>query len=280
MSFFISTLLVVLIYLACGVAAGVVQRALGLLSVAHAVVLGCGAYAYAITTTMLELSLFAGLVVAILLSSVVGLLLTLLAVRVRDERYALVTFGVQVIWLGLATNLTSITGGVLGISGISVPGNESYLLMFVFATVVIATLFFSNFINTPLGAGGAVIEKSIELAMSLGVRYLLILSGVGFVYGGVIGLSGVILAAHVTFIDPTLFAVGTSVTVLSIAFFVVAKGVVGGFLGAVVLVGVPQFARLFGISSSEAGYFQLILSGVCLVIATILFLNGKKIENF
>ncbi|SEN38334.1 branched-chain amino acid ABC transporter permease [Nitrosomonas marina] len=276
MSFILSTFLLILIYSACGIIAGALQKSLGLLSVGHAAILGCGAYGYAVMTAKYGLDSSWGVVMAFLIGAISGIGLTTIAIRVKAERYALVSFGIHVAWIGLVTNVSALTGGVLGISGIPTLGSDIVLYASILVLIVLATYVFVLLEGTPLGAGCSVISQSIELAKTLGIRYSLIFAGLGLIYGAIIGLSGAILAVHLTFIDPTLFLISTSVTILSIAFFVVTQGAIGGLLGATLLVGVPQFVRLLGISSATAGYIQLMFSGIAIIIATILFFGDDR----
>jgi ABC-type branched-subunit amino acid transport system permease subunit len=138
-SFVLSTLLMMMLYTACGVVAGAVQKGVGLLSVGHAVVLGCGAYAYAATAKSGIGPLF-GIAAALLIGSLAGTGLTVLAARVNDERYALTSFGIQIVWIGLVTNLEAITGGVLGIPGIPTPGDTMALLAGTVPLVALAAI--------------------------------------------------------------------------------------------------------------------------------------------
>lgn len=267
----------VTLYAACGMVAGAVQKNVGLLSVGHAVVLGCGAYAYAAVTKSGISPLF-GIATALLVGSLAGIGLTILAARVNDERYALTSFGIQIVWLGLVTNLEAITGGVLGIPAIPAPGDTAALLGGAVSLVALGAIVHARLKGTAFGAGCAILGRSRELAATLGLRYILILVGLGFVYGAVLGTGGAVLAAHVSFIDPTLFAIGVSVTILGIAFFVVARGALGGLFGAALFVGVPQLVRLLGISTATAGYLQIMLSGIGIVAATAIWLR-KGTEN-
>lgn len=271
MSFVFSTLLMVMLYTACGIAAGAAQKAVGFLSIGHAVILSSGAYAYALVARS-AMNSFSGFLAALLVGALTGVCLTAVAARVNDERFAIITFGIQIVWIGLISNVESITGGVFGISGIPAP-SPAVLLTCATVLVTMAAIILIYLTGTPFAAGCAIFARNSELAATMGLRSMMILLCLGTVYGTLVGLAGGVLAAQLSFIDPTLFTIGTSVTILAIAFFVVAGGILGGLLGGVVLVGIPQLVRLLGISTATAGYLQLMLSGFILILATVVWIK-------
>jgi len=270
MNFALSILLLILVYAACGIAAGTVQRSLGLISIGHASVLGSGAYAYALTTTA-GAAPGVGALAALGIGVAAGAALVAFAGRVRGESYALVTFGIQIVWLGMVSNL-DVVGGALGIPRI--PGPDTLPLILMTAVLgLAAAIAYSRLNGTALAAAYAVVGRGMELARAFGIPVIPLLILQGAVYGAILGLSGAVLAAYISFIDPSLFGVGISVSILAIGFFTVARGVVGGVLGAVLLVGLPQLMRLVGLSSSFAGYVQVALSGLALLAVASLWIG-------
>lgn len=273
MSFILSIVLVVLLYAVCGIAAGAMQRHLGLVSISHAAVLGAGAYSYALSSTS-GAWMSIGMLLALCVGSAFGSLLAIMAVRVRGEAYTLATFGIQIVFLGVVSNVFFF-GGALGVSNIPTPGiwELVYLLCLIVSVVALG---YRQFQGTLLAGACAIVKRGPELARAVGLPLLPLLIFHGGLYGAILGISGAILAAYLTFIDASLFGVGVSVGILSIGIFVMEKGILGSTIGAFVIVGLPQALRLVGLSSSSAGYVQITLSGLVLFSVAIFWLQRRK----
>jgi branched-chain amino acid transport system permease protein len=279
MSFALSVLFLTLCFALAGLAAGWFGNRLGLLSVAHGAIIGSGAYAFALSSRSWGAS-YAGLLAAIIAGSIVGWGVTVLSERVIGEEFALASFGLQVIWTTLVRNLTSVTGGPLGIAavgslgvwGMSSGAFSHCLLVACVAAVVVgmrASVARSSFV-----VAAAFVRRSRELAVTLGVPSLWIRSQVGLIYGACLGAIGCLLASFVTFVGPDDFTTETSVSILAIAFIMMRERFTAALLGAVVIIGVPQILRLLGVAAGRAGFAELFMSGIIVMGSQLLQRRG------
>jgi branched-chain amino acid transport system permease protein len=276
MSFLIGVGVLVGIYALSGLVGAGVHRRLGVISIAHALVLGSGAYAFAQAAangSSVPISILAGTMSGIL----AGMLVTVCSVRLSNDAFALFSFALQVAWTGVVSNTRDITGGALGLGRIpNLPYSESLgvplaTLLWVCAVLVLMGLLLARVDRSPFSIGCSVVARSDELALTLGASPRTIRLQVGAVYGLGLGLAGTALAGYVGFIDPSLFLVGTSVTILAIGLFAGSRPLLAVILGASLFVGLPELVRILGVPPSRSGYLQLMISGIAVVLASIAY---------
>ena len=270
MSYWLGVGLVVSAFAAAGVAAGWAQRRLGLVSVAHGLVMGSSAYVFAILAAkgwQPGLAMIAGI-----LFGVVGAVgLALASAKVVAEDYALLSFAGQMAWIGLVVSARPITGGVLGIAGVPVPPFSSAIgvaeASLVWATTMLAGLvFFLAFEKVSgLSLGAVVVARSGELASTLGLPTTAIRATVGSAYGIALGGSGVLLASYLSFLGPDSFGIDISVGVLAAAFMAVWR-LWAGAVASAVLFGLPETLRLLDISYATSGFVRQVVGGLALMV--------------
>lgn len=283
MTYVLSNLVMVGIYCASGLAAGFLQRYLGAVSVGHGAIIGTGAYVYAI------LSKNGGTPVLALIGSVIFCIVlsaTMLNVffRVKKEHFPLVTFALQLVWETLILSLDSLTGGARGISAIEESFNLPELLCISLLLMALPAFALYFFAQTPFRAACLVLNRSLELAKTMNISHLPIFVIVSTVYGCVLGICGAIFASKLTVIDPTLFSLEMSISILAISYSVCRLGILGGIAGAAVLIGLPAYIRLLGFSSLDAAYLRVMISGLLLMgFAVYLFsarLRSGTIDSY
>src|SRR5579864_4648406 len=93
----------------------------GLLSVSHAAFFGVGAYTTAILMTVYKTNFFLSILVGVIISSVIALFIGLVLSKFKNDYYALVSLGFNVIMLSIFLNWQSLTQGPFGIPGIGRP---------------------------------------------------------------------------------------------------------------------------------------------------------------
>ena len=93
----------------------------GLLSVTRAAFYGFGAYSTAILMTRYGFNFFVSVGVGIVVSMALALLIGYVLSRFKDDYYALVSFGFNIIVFSIFLNWQDLTRGPLGIPGIGKP---------------------------------------------------------------------------------------------------------------------------------------------------------------
>lgn len=281
MSYLLGILLVSLLMLACGVVASEMQSRLRLVAVAYGALLGSGAYLYAICVTS-GISPVVSLCFSLMVGGFSGAVLFSLSHRVVLDDFALTSFSLQIAWTAAISISRPLTGGVLGISRIdNVPfsntlGVYSAPLAFAFLLVALAIGHSIVIERTQVSPALAIVAKSRQLSKTLGVPGLALRAMMGGACGGICACAGAVWAGHLSFIDPKLFGISLSVTILSIGIFG-SVGRWGMVCGTVLLVAIPQLLRLANVSADRASSMQMALSGLCLLYgAAVILADGSR----
>jgi branched-chain amino acid transport system permease protein len=90
----------------------------GMISLAHAGFYGVGAYKGALLAINFQLPFLLTLLIAMLLSGMLALVVSSIALRTIDDYFIICTLGIQVVVFSLMNNWMSLTNGPLGIPGI------------------------------------------------------------------------------------------------------------------------------------------------------------------
>ena len=163
----------------------------GIVSFAHTMFFGIGAYGIAVATTRLGATweaLGLGLLCALLLSFVLSLLVGLFSLRVKAIFFAMITLAVASAFQTLASQLSEITGGEDGLTfkvpellspsfefmeqpflGVSMDGRLlSYYLLFVVALLLLLAML--RIVNSPFGRVLQAIRENEFRAEAIGYR--------------------------------------------------------------------------------------------------------------
>ncbi|HEY1757100.1 MAG TPA: branched-chain amino acid ABC transporter permease [Bryobacteraceae bacterium] len=266
-----------LLTLGCILAIAVVSLQLlvsttGLLSVAHAVFLGIGAYAAGIGVTLWHFTAIGEIGLAIVCASIISLMVSVPSLRLREDYFAISTFGLQMIASGVLLNWMPVTNGPLGIGGIgqlsiggfSVKSSYPFFLLVLFicsVAVVIAESINASRYGLILRA----IRSDELFAQSLGKRTLWFKVKIVALSAVLTSIAGVLYAHFLTYIDPSSFSLMDSVQVLSM---VVIGGTrpLGAVAGTMILVLLPEALRFLGLPAALAANIRQVLYGVLIVV--------------
>ena len=80
------------------------------------------------------------------------------------------------------------------------------------------------------------------------------------------GIAGSLYAHYITFIDPSSFTIMESITILLMVVFGGMGSIKGSFVGAVVLVVLPELLRFLGLPSSIAAPLRQMIYGLLLTV--------------
>jgi len=261
------------IYLIAAVALNLVAGYTGLLSIAHAAFFGVGAYVVALLGLKLGYPFWISVPCAAALTGLLGLAVSIPSLRVHDDYFILVTFGLQVIATGVMTNWIAVTNGPMGLSGIPQPvlfgfvfdTHWSYLaLTWTFAIAVL--LFCRNLVTAPFGRVLRAIREDEVFAQAMGKNVIYYKVIVFAVAAGLAAIAGGLYASYVTFIDPTSFTVQESIFMLAIVIVGGAGNIWGTVVGAAALVALPEALRFVGLPSAVAANTRQIMYGALLVL--------------
>lgn len=245
---------------------------LGLVSICQAAFFGIGAYVAAQAGAA---GLDGGLVIA---AAAVGGLLpgmatSLLLTRLGGDYFAIASFTVQAIVLAAFVNLRPITGGPSGLdsiprlsfAGMSLTGWGAYLAL-VWGFVVVVVLASRAMRHSPAGRVCAMLRQDEVAVVALGfnpVRFRVALFATG---SAIAAVAGALYATYMSFINPTPFAIGPAIMVLSCVILGGVGSELGAVLGASVFVLLPEVLRFVGLPAAAAANIRQILFGIALIV--------------
>ncbi len=273
MEYFIHLAILIGIYVPLALSLNLVVGYTGLLSVTHAAFYGIGAYAVAILLTVYNFPFLLALLIGIILAGIVAGLLGLILSRFKDDYYALVSFGFNIIIYSIFLNWESLTRGPLGIPGIDRPtlfGFEfSSNLSFLILTVVGAGLIYLISLGITKSSFGRVLKgiREDERALSVfGYNTQLFKLTIFVITAGMAGLAGGLFATYITFIDPSTFGLNESIFILAIIILGGMASLKGSVVGAIFLILLPEILRFVGFPTDIAAQMRQVVYGLLLVL--------------
>jgi branched-chain amino acid transport system permease protein len=249
----------------------------GLLSLAHGAFFGLGAYTSALLVTKAGWNFWATIPPAMAVAALVGMLLGLLTLRLAGHYFAISTLSFGIVVSLILEKWDDLTEGPRGISSIPAPtpislfglgevqfeSNTAKYYLAV-ATLGICLLFVWRLVHSPIGRALEAIRQNELLASCLGVDLVFYKLLAFSVSAAMAGLAGVLYSVYITYINPADAGLWNG-------FYAVMYIVIGGMgtfwgpmIGALFLVTLPEFLRMFQ-------DYRLLLLGILLIL-TITFL--------
>jgi len=244
-------------------------------SLGHAAFFGIGAYASTVIAVKSGITPYITIFLGAAVAAVVGILIGLTCVRLKEWFLAMVTFGFAIIVQTIAVSiLTPITGGWDGIASPrlvspDIPGYqliEYYsILLITIASVVLIWYILKSRIGL---AFSAIRENEIE-ARAAGVdpvRYRLLAFGLSAYLAGV---AGALEIAHIGYITPEIFGVDLSFLPVT---YVILGGLctlAGPVIGTIVLTILWEGLKMAGLTFS-----RYVIIGILLILVIIFLPKG------
>ncbi|MBM0419898.1 high-affinity branched-chain amino acid ABC transporter permease LivM [Aeromonas veronii] len=281
-----------LIYIMLGLGLNVVVGLAGLLDLGYVGFYAVGAYSYALLNTYFGLSFWECLPIAGLMAATFGFLLGFPVLRLRGDYLAIVTLGFGEIIRILLNNMTSLTGGPNGISGIPKPtlgglefnrtvkdggfdtfhnffgitynANHKVIFLYLMALVlVVVTLFVINrLLRMPLGRAWEALREDEIACKSLGLNPTIIKLTAFTIGATFAGFAGSFFASRQGFISPESFVFIESAIVLAIVVLGGMGSQIGVVLAAIVMTVLPELAR-------EFNEYRMLMFGLLMVFMMI-----------
>ena len=273
MEYFIHLAILISIYGILGLSLNLIVGYTGLLSVTQAAFYGIGAYATAILMTGYGMDFFLSMVIGCVLSVFVSLFIGYVLSKFKDDYYALVSFGFNIIVFSIFLNWQSLTRGPLGIPGINRPevfgyvfsSNISFLIL---SAVILGLVFiFSKWIvDSSFGRVLKAIREDDKVAQVFGYNtghYKMLIFGVS---AGLASVAGSLFASYISFIDPSTFSLNESIFILAIIILGGLASLRGSLIGAAFLILLPEVLRFVGFPSDIAAQMRQVVYGLILVL--------------
>ena len=273
MEYLINLAILFAIYAILGMSLNLVVGYTGLLSVTHAAFYGIGAYTTAILLTKTEIGFFTSMIFGMIIASIVSFLIGLVLSRFKDDYYALVSLGFNVIVFSIFLNWQSLTRGPLGIPGISRPeflsinfsNNFNFLVLtLMFLGLVYFVLLF--IVNSSFGRVLKAIREDEEAIKIFGYNTTYFKLAIFTISAAMAAIGGSLFASYITFIDPTSFTLSESIFILAIVILGGLANLRGSILGALFLILLPELLRFVGFPIDIAAQMRQVVYGVILIL--------------
>lgn len=233
----------------------------GQFSLGHAGFIAIGAYSGAIMSTRMEngtYGLILGALVGVVIATIVALIVGIPTLRLRGDYLAIATLGVAEIIRVLINNLTDLTNGPAGISGI--PMLVTWPLVYV--CMVLTLIFTLNYVYSSAGRATMAIQQNEIAAQAMGInvtKYKVI----AFVIGAITAaIAGTLQASYLGIVVPGAYNFQRSIDVLIIVVFGGIGSFTGSILAAIVL-------GLLNVVLQDYGQLRMIIYAMALVLIMI-----------
>jgi len=278
-----------LIYVILGLGLNIVVGFAGLLDLGYVGFYAVGGYTYALLNQYFGFTFWECLPLAALASASFGFVLGFPVLRLRGDYLAIVTLGFGEIIRLLLNNLTSITGGPDGISGIPKPtvfgfemarrasvegaktfneligveysGEHMVIFLYLLALVLVAfTLFVtSRLLRMPMGRAWEALREDEIACRSLGLNPTRIKLSAFTLGASFAGLAGAFFAARQGLVTPESFTFIESALILAVVVLGGMGSQLGVVLAAILLTVLPEVARGFA-------EYRMLIFGLVMVL--------------
>jgi branched-chain amino acid transport system permease protein len=246
--YLITILIIIVIYAMLAHSLNIITGHAGQISLGHAAFFGIGAYTSAMLYTEAGFPFWISVPLAAVVAGIVGALLGIPCLRVRDDFLAITTMGINFVVEAIFLYIPFF-GGAMGIGGINLPkwfGREmtkpEYFIL-ILVIFFLLLLLDRRMGRSWIGLAWASIREDEQAAGAMGVDVVRF-KVLAFILGSAIaGLAGGFYAHFLTFIMPQNFGFGQSIVVLSMVVFGGIGTRWGPVVGAMILGVLPEVSR-------------------------------------
>jgi branched-chain amino acid transport system permease protein len=244
----------------------------GIVSLGHAAFFGMGAYAAGILAVHGWGEPLSGLAVAGAVGAMVGFATSLLVVRGADLARLMVTLGIGLMLFEAANQMTSITGGADGLSGVTMGklfgmysfdlrGSTAYLysLGVLFALFVVSR----RIVSSPFGLSLRGVRENVRRMPAIGAPVTRRLIAIYTISAAMAGVAGGLLAQTTQFVGLDVFGFPRSADLMIMLVLGGAGRLYGGLVGATVFMIAHHY-----LSDLNPVYWQFWL-GLLLVVVVL-----------
>lgn len=245
----------------------------GQVSLGHGALVAVGAYTAAVLTVDHGWSFWAAAGCAVVLSTAVGGLMALPALRLSSWHLALITLAFAMVVGSLLTELKDLTGGFAGILGVplpeagGVPLTAEQLYWLVLASVVLATVLVANVLRSRIGRALVGVRDAPDAVRAVGAAPVRLKVFAFCLSSALAGLGGALLAATRGMVTPDDFPIEFSLFFLLVVIIGGAGRMSGPFLGTLVFFVVPELL-------DDLAEWRLLIYAVALLVLIVYVPHG------
>lgn len=274
MDYIFHILIMINIYIILTTSSNLLVGMTNLLSMGQAALYGIGAYLTVLVLIVFHWTLIPTILFVMIFTGLLSLLIGYTSLRLHGDYFVLATLGFQLIIYTILYNWIEVTKGPYGIPGIPSPilwGNISitgiipYLILSSVLSITVVFLFY-KLIHSPFGRALKAVRDDELSAQSIGRNVTALKMWAFVVSSSFIGISGLIYASYVSYIDPTSFNLDEAIFILSAIIIGGTGNIKGPIVGAVFVVVFPELLRFLGLPDSVAYNFRQIIFGLTIIV--------------
>lgn len=248
----------------------------GIVSLGHAAFFGVGAYVAGLLALHGWGEPISGLLIGAAVAAVVGYISSFLVVRGHDLTRLMVTLGLGMMLFEIANKATTITGGVDGLSGVTMwkllglfefDFNGKTSFWYSFAVLFIGFFFLRRIVSSPFGLSLVAIRECDRRMPAIGANVKQHLTIVFTVGAGFAGLAGALLAQTTQFVGIESLSFARSAELMVILVLGGTGRLYGALVGAITFILLQDY-----LASLNPTYWQFWIG--ILLIVIVLFARG------
>lgn len=262
MDYIYHIIVLILMYAVLVQSLNLIMGYVGVISMCHAIFSAIGAYTAAIISVNLGYHFLVGTAAGFLLAAIVGALLALPSLRVRDEYLIVFTVGFQMVMFEFMLTARGVTQGQGGIPGIPSPelfgvsfDTPMRYVPFVFIMGVICFAITWRVTRSPFGRVLKAIREDESACRAVGKNTLKFKVLVFALAGAIAAIVGSFTAHYISFISPFSFTIDVSVFIIVMVVLGGEANFWGPLVGAFILVGMTEALRFV---PGAAGYIDAV----------------------
>lgn len=241
----------------------------GLFSMGHAGFMAIGAYTSALLTKTFGIPIFLGVFAGMVFALIVGLIIGYPTLKLKGDYFVIATLGIGQATKLIIENLTSVTGGSRGLTGI--PAGSSFLTVLIIVIAVIWVL--HNFLHSKHGRNCIAVREEELATASIGAkvsRYKLLAMGISC---ALCGLSGALLAHYMHYLSPSMFSMVKSDELVMTVILGGCGSLTGSVIASLILIPLPEVLRFGAVQEWRMVFYGL------LVVLVIIFKPSGLMGN-
>lgn len=220
----------------------------GMLSMMHTGLQLVGGYAVGYLVVRAGGSWLVALAAAVAVGAVVATLVLLVSLRATYLYLGMITLAANLILVEIGSEWDSVTGGVVGISGIAPPMSRTAFYYVVLGLLAVVYVVQRNLVRSGVGRATMAVRESPDTAAALGIPPAVTRLRVFAIGGGIAGLAGGLYALQLGFINPDVGLLDNGL-IFFVGLFLGGVGTLLGPLLGVALIGLvvellKDYARL------------------------------------
>lgn len=263
-SYFMSLLVTASVFMIAAMALDLLVGFGGQVSVGNAGFLTVGAYAVAILGDRFELPIWLLIPAAGVITGLIGLIISLPAVRLSGHFLAVATLGFGISLPPIALNWESLTKGASGISvhrSAALSSDLSIFYVIIVATLLVAWML-NNILKSRMGRAFMAIRDSEITAEATGINTFFYKTVMFVISAFFTGIAGGLSAYWVGYISPDNYSMTTSIYLLSMIVVGGLASLPGAIIGAILFTVLPHFTDAY------AGMTTMVI-GVVLILVIV-----------